>query len=98
VRSIPAIAEKPPVERRLLIEDYFAAFHRLGHDAQAVIDEAMERDRRLAAMPWWCRICGETGNLDNGPERRGLANLPPAEHQCPSAVDIILDGLDGLLR
>lgn len=50
VRGIPSIAEKPPAERRRLIEGYFDAFHRLGHDAQAVIDEAMAYERaELAA-------------------------------------------------
>lgn len=46
VRSLPTIAEKPPAERRRLIEDYFAAFHRLDHDPQAVISEAVEMERR----------------------------------------------------
>lgn len=37
---------------------------------------------RLAAAPWWCRMCGAAGNLDAGPERFGDAWWPPEDHVC----------------
>lgn len=39
IRAAPVIRDRPPAERRGLIEAYFAAYHRLDHDANQVIDE-----------------------------------------------------------
>lgn len=53
VRELPSIAQRPPGERGRLIESYFADFHRLGHDAQAVIDEARAREREIERKADW---------------------------------------------
>lgn len=46
------------------------------------VKERLREDykKRLAALPWWCGMCGAGGNGWKPGDDTGAAMLPPTEH------------------